>query len=149
MLNKPIAAGKQMDTNKKMRETISSFMDGELPDADTELALAGLRERDGIEAWRLYHRIGDTLRAGPAESAEPGTPELSPGFAARLAGRLDAEPIPLRREAGKPDLPTDELAAIAPAVVAANRPLNGPMAEIEPVLQHDDRPQAKSAAKRL
>ena len=142
-MNIPIAAGNQMDTNKKMRETISSFMDGELPDADAELALAGLRERDGIDAWRLYHRIGDTLRA------DPGTPALSPGFAARLAGRLDAEPIPLRREAGKPDLPTDELAAIAPAVVAANRPLNGPMAEIEPVLQHDDRPQAKSAAKRL
>lgn len=146
MSNTPIAAGKQMDTNKKMRETISSFMDGELPDADTELALAGLRERDGIEAWRLYHRIGDTLRAGPAE---PSPPELSPGFAARLAARLGAEPVPLRREARKPDLPTDELAAIAPAVVAANGPLNVPTAEIEPVLQHDAPTGAKSAAKRL
>ncbi|MGH8853185.1 MAG: sigma-E factor negative regulatory protein, partial [Telluria sp.] len=67
-----------MDTNKKIREYISAFADGELPDADLELALAALREADGQHAWGLYHRIGDALRA------EPAPPELSPGFAARL-----------------------------------------------------------------
>ncbi|UVW27427.1 sigma-E factor negative regulatory protein [Massilia sp. H6] len=143
MLNTPIAAGHQMDTNKKMRETISSFMDGELPDADTELALAGLRERDGVEAWCLYHRIGDALRA------EPGTSALSSGFAARLANRLDAEPLPLRREARKPELPAGALASIAPAVIAGGRPRTGATAEIEPALEHDAPPQTKPAAKRM
>ena len=118
-----------MDTNKKIRETISSFMDDELSDADAELALAGLRERDGIAAWRLYHEIGDTLRA------ETDVPALSRGFAARLAERLALEPVPLRREPRKPELPTDALAAIAPAVVAGKVPVNGSLAVVEPVLE--------------
>ena len=131
-----MAAGNQMDTNKKIRETISSFMDGELPDADAELALAGLREPDGMQAWRLYHEIGDTLRA----DTDTESPPLSAGFAARLAGRLAAEPAPPRREARKPELPTDALAAIAPAVVAATVPVNGATAVVEPVVhgaQHE------------
>ena len=74
-----MATGKKMDTNKKMRDYISAFADGELPDADLELALAALREADGREAWRLYHEIGDALRAEPAASS------LSPGFAERRA----------------------------------------------------------------
>jgi sigma-E factor negative regulatory protein RseA len=101
-----------MDTNKKTRETISAFADGELPDADLELALAALREPDGRQAWELYHRIGDALRS------EPGQAELTGGFATRLADKLAAEPLPLRRGAGRPASPTDELAAIVPAVVA-------------------------------
>ncbi len=140
-----------MDTNKKMRETISSFMDDELSDADAELALAGLRERDGIDAWRLYHEIGDTLRA------ETDVPALSRGFAARLAERLALEPVPLRREPRKPELPTDALAAIAPAVVAGKVPVNGPvngaLAVVEPVLedvQHEVPASNRNpAAKRL
>lgn len=108
-----------MDTNKKIREYISAFADGELPDADLELALAALREPDGRQAWDLYHRIGDALRS------EPGEAELSAGFAARLAASLDAEPLPLRRGAGRPPTPADELAAIAPSVVAGAEVLNG------------------------
>ncbi len=107
-----------MDTNKKIRDYISAFADGELPAADIELALAALREDDGRAAWDLYHRIGDALRS------EPGQAELSPGFAARLADRLAAEPIPLRRGAGRTASPAEELAAIAPAVVAGGDTLN-------------------------
>ena len=106
-----------MDTNKKIREYISAFADGELPDADLELALAALHEADGREAWDLYHRIGDSLRNEPAE--------LSPGFALRLADRLAAEPMPLRSGAVPQASAANALAAIAPVVVAGAEPLDG------------------------
>ena len=54
-----------MDTNKKIREHISALGDGELAEADLELAFAALQEPGGREAWDLYHRIGDVLRAQP------------------------------------------------------------------------------------
>lgn len=116
-MNRPTATGKQMDTNKKMREYISAFADGELPDADLELALAALREADGQQTWGLYHGIGDSLRS------EPGEAGLSPAFAARLARRLAAEPTPLRRGAGRQATPVDALAAIAPTVAAGAKAL--------------------------
>ena len=74
-----------MDTNKKLREHVSALADGELPEADVELAFAAMQEEDGRQAWDLYHLIRDTLRATPA-------PALSSGFAERLAGRLAREP---------------------------------------------------------
>lgn len=79
-----------MDTNRKIREHISSMSDGELAKADIELAFAALHAADGELAWNTYHRIGDVLRA-------QATPELSDRFNARLAERLAAEPAPLRR----------------------------------------------------
>lgn len=118
-MNRPTATGYQMDTNKKIREYISAFADGELPDADLELALAALREADGQQTWDLYHRIGDALRG------EPVGAELSPGFALRLADRLAAEPTPLRRAVARPATAAGALAAIAPAVVAGADALNG------------------------
>jgi sigma-E factor negative regulatory protein RseA len=120
-----------MDTNKKIREYISAFADGELPDADLELALAALREPDGRQAWDLYHRIGDALRS------EPGQAELSPGFAARLSDRLDAEPLPLRRTAARTPSAADALAAIAPTVVAGADALNGSKRTGQAVAPHD------------
>ena len=83
-----------MDTNKKIREHISALSDGELPDADVELAFAALHEADGRQAWELYHHIGDVLRAQPS-------PDLSSEFQAKLAARLAAEPLPLRRAASR------------------------------------------------
>jgi sigma-E factor negative regulatory protein RseA len=82
----------QMDIHKKIREHISTLCDGELADADLELALAALQSSDGQQAWNTYHRIGDALRA-------QATPELSDGFADRLAERLAAEPAPGKRAA--------------------------------------------------
>ena len=117
-MNRPTATGYQMDTNKKIREYISAFADGELADADLELALAALRDEDGQQTWDLYHRIGDALRG------EPVGAELSPGFALRLADRLAAEPTPLRRGAARAATPGDGLAAIAPAVVAGAEALS-------------------------
>lgn len=118
-MNRPTATGYQMDTNKKIRDYISAFADGELPDADLELALAALRDADGRQTWDLYHRIGDALRGDPLDA------DLSPGFALRLAERLAAEPTPLRRGAAQPATAAEALAAIAPAVVAGTESLGG------------------------
>ena len=82
-----------MDTNETLRAHISALVDGELPQADAELALAALQEKDGKAAWDRYHLIRDTLRATPV-------PALSPGFAERLAARLAAEPVALALEGG-------------------------------------------------
>jgi sigma-E factor negative regulatory protein RseA len=75
-----------MNTNKMTQEQISAFADGELADSHIDMALAALRQPCGKAAWDAYHRIGDALR-----SDELAT-ELSDGFAARMAARLDAEP---------------------------------------------------------
>lgn len=120
-----------MDTNKKIREYISAFADGELPDADLELALAALREEDGRQTWGLYHTIGDALRD------EAVSVELPPGFALRLADRLAAEPTPLRGGTGRPATPVDALAAIAPSVVAGSEALNGSKLAGQGPVPHD------------
>lgn len=70
-----------MDTNETLRAHISALVDGELPQADVELALAALQETDGKQTWDRYHLIRDALRTTPV-------PDLSPGFAERLAARL-------------------------------------------------------------
>lgn len=79
-----------MDMTKKTRELVSALCDGEIPDVDQELALAALDGDDGRQAWDLYHQIGDALRAGEALRVARA-PDLPPGFAQRLAARLDAE----------------------------------------------------------
>lgn len=90
-----------MDTHKKIREHISTLSDGALSNSDLELALAALQSTDGQQAWNTYHRIGDVLRAG-------ATPELSDAFAEKLAARLAAEPVPLRKTLRAPPVPAGE-----------------------------------------
>lgn len=97
-----------MDTNKKNRELISALMDGAIPEADVELAMAALGCPAGAEAWRRYHLVGDLLR-------EQAGPDLSAGFAERLAARLAAEPLPGKRS------PTADEPAPNAAVVAGPR----------------------------
>jgi sigma-E factor negative regulatory protein RseA len=82
-----------MDTNETLRAHISALVDGELPQADTELAFAALQEKDGKAAWDRYHLIRDMLRATPA-------PALSPGFAERLAERLASSSVELPSKDG-------------------------------------------------
>jgi sigma-E factor negative regulatory protein RseA len=98
-----------MDTNKKIREHISALSDGALHHDDLELALAALLAPDGRQAWEVYHRIGDTLRA-------QATPDLSPDFSARLAARLAAEPAPTRRA---PAAESESRPAVAASVSAS------------------------------
>jgi sigma-E factor negative regulatory protein RseA len=65
-------------------ERISALMDGELEGQAADVAIASLRgEGEALEAWRTYHLISDAMR---------DTRLLSPGFAARVAERLAAEP---------------------------------------------------------
>jgi sigma-E factor negative regulatory protein RseA len=97
----------QMDTLKKIREHISTLSDGALCDGDLELALAALQSADGQQAWNTYHRIGDVLRA-------QSTPELSDGFAQKLAARLAEEPIPLRKAAKPAPAPAPDKRSASP-----------------------------------
>jgi sigma-E factor negative regulatory protein RseA len=69
-----------------MGEQISRLMDGDLDDAGADAAFRELKQPDGVEAWVCYHVIGDALRR---------TSDPTPGFAARFAARLAAEPTVL------------------------------------------------------
>jgi sigma-E factor negative regulatory protein RseA len=96
-----------MDTNKKIREHISALCDGELSASDIELAFAALQSADGQQTWEVYHRIGDLMRA-------QASPDLSPGFGARLAERLSAEPVDAST--------TPEQAALSVVVASSSAP---------------------------
>ena len=97
----------KMDTHKKIRVHLSALVDGNLAPSDVELALAALQSADGQQTWDTYFRIGDELRA-------QSTPPLSEGFSARLAARLDAEPLPLRRSRTAADNAPGRRASQAP-----------------------------------
>lgn len=75
-----------MNTKNMTQEQISAFTDGELPDAQFDIALAALREPDNYAKWNVYHQIGDVLRS------DDMAVEMSPDFMARLSKRLDDEP---------------------------------------------------------
>lgn len=79
-----------MEIPTRLQERISAMVDNELPASDVELTLAALSEPEGRATWRLYHLVGDALRAHQPEA------ELSSGFAARLAQRLATEESPGR-----------------------------------------------------
>lgn len=99
--------GMPMDMLKRLHEHISAMLDGELSGHEAELALAALGEPEGRAAWLGYQAIGDLLRRDAAGA------ELSTGFHARLAARLDMELAP---------------AAAAPAATAAAAVAIGPPA---------------------
>src|SRR5208283_2373757 len=88
-------------------EEISLWMDGELDPERSERACEGLRDAASMAAWESYHLIGDLLR---------GCGDVTPGFAARFAARLGAEPTvlaPRRRPA-----PTAVAWAVAASMAA-------------------------------
>lgn len=75
-----------MNTKEITREQVSAFVDGECADTHMEVVLAALRLAEGKSDWDIYHQIGDMLRSDDMAVS------WSPGFAARMAARLDAEP---------------------------------------------------------
>lgn len=85
-----------MNTKIDKHEGISALMDNELDDAQRDAMLNSLQDVQERTAWDLYHQIGDCLRS------DEMAVQLSPGFAARLAARLDAEPAILAPAALKP-----------------------------------------------
>lgn len=76
-----------MKTNETSREHISALSDGELGEQHLEAALAALRQGEARADWEVYHQIGDVLRSDEMAIS------LSPGFAAKMAARLEAEPV--------------------------------------------------------
>lgn len=75
-----------MKNNGVQQERISALADGELEPNELDAVLASLRQPEGRGQWDAYHRIGDVLRSDEMDV------DLSPGFSARMAARLDAEP---------------------------------------------------------
>ncbi|HTB90701.1 MAG TPA: sigma-E factor negative regulatory protein [Steroidobacteraceae bacterium] len=72
--------------SEQIREQVSAFLDGELPDTETELLLKRLT-RDGElrESFGRYALIGEALRGA-------GSQTLTRGFAARVNLAIDGEP---------------------------------------------------------
>jgi len=93
-----------------MGEEISRLMDGELDDAQADIACAQLKQSDGMETWACYHVIGDALR---------GTGAPSPGFSRRFAARLAAEPTVLAPRAQPARQPAYAWAAAAGVAAVA------------------------------
>lgn len=76
-----------MNTKERTQEQISALADDELSDSQIELALAALRDPQARADWDMYHQIGDVLRSDDMAFS------LSEGFSARMAARLEAEPV--------------------------------------------------------
>jgi len=74
--------------SEQIREQVSAFLDGELPNSETELLLKRLT-RDGElrESFGRYALIGEALR-GPSRAY------LTRGFAGRVDHAIDGEPVP-------------------------------------------------------
>jgi sigma-E factor negative regulatory protein RseA len=103
-----------METLKPLHELISAMADGALAAHEAELALAALTEPEGRAAWQAYQLIGDALRSDASGA------ELSDGFSARLAARLDVEVSP-----SPPPAPAPGRAAPAPASEPAPAGVHG------------------------
>ncbi|HWJ35521.1 MAG TPA: sigma-E factor negative regulatory protein [Steroidobacteraceae bacterium] len=73
--------------SEQIREQVSAFLDGELPNSETELLLKRLtRDADLRESFGRYALVGECLRGG-------GRTRLSQGFHARVNRAIDGEPI--------------------------------------------------------
>lgn len=76
-----------MNMDKMSREQISALADNELAESRIDSALAALRQPNQQAVWDIYHQIGDVLRSEDMAIA------MRPDFAARMAARLEAEPV--------------------------------------------------------
>ncbi len=74
--------------SEQISEQVSAFLDGELPNSETELVLKRLT-RDGElrESFGRYALIGEAVRGGTLSL-------MTKGFAARVNLAIDGEPIP-------------------------------------------------------
>jgi sigma-E factor negative regulatory protein RseA len=82
--------------SEQIREQVSAFLDGELPDTETELLLKRLT-RDGElrESFGRYALIGEALRGA-------GSQILTRGFASRVNLAIDGEPAHVAALATRP-----------------------------------------------
>jgi sigma-E factor negative regulatory protein RseA len=73
--------------SEQIREQVSAFLDGELPNSETELLLKRLtRDPELRESFGRYALIGESLRGGTHA-------RLSQGFPARVNRAIDGEPL--------------------------------------------------------
>jgi negative regulator of sigma E activity len=71
--------------SEQIREQVSAFLDGELPNSETELLLKRLtRDPELRESFGRYALIGESLRGG-------STARLSQGFTSRVNRAIDGE----------------------------------------------------------
>jgi sigma-E factor negative regulatory protein RseA len=74
--------------SEQIREQVSAFLDGELPDSETELLLKRLTRAGELrESFGRYALIGEAIRG--ARHAY-----LTKGFAGRVNLAIDGEPVP-------------------------------------------------------
>src|SRR5258708_36618171 len=72
--------------SEQIREQVSAFLDGELPNTETELLLKRLtRDCELRESFGRYALIGEALRGG-------GSSRLTRGFASRVNHAIDGQP---------------------------------------------------------
>jgi sigma-E factor negative regulatory protein RseA len=73
--------------SEQIREQVSAFLDGELPNSETELLLKRLtRDPELRESFGRYALIGESLRGGTHA-------RLSQGFPGRVNRAIDGEPL--------------------------------------------------------
>jgi sigma-E factor negative regulatory protein RseA len=95
---------------KAKAEKISLLVDSELDAEHVEGVCVCLRDASSITTWVCYHVIGDALR---------GSSAIMPGFAARFAEKLAAEPTVLSPPRRRP-APAAIAWAAAATVAAAS-----------------------------
>jgi len=77
--------------SEQIREQVSAFLDGELPNSETELLLKRLtRDAELRESFGRFALIGEAVRG-----SSPGL--LTRGFAGRVNLAIDGEPIPAQQ----------------------------------------------------
>jgi sigma-E factor negative regulatory protein RseA len=73
--------------SEQIREQVSAFLDGELPNSESELLLKRLtRDAELRESFGRYALIGESLRGG-------GSARLSQNFHTRVNRAIDGEPL--------------------------------------------------------
>jgi sigma-E factor negative regulatory protein RseA len=85
--------------SEQIREQVSAFLDGELPNSETELLLKRLT-RDGVlrESFGRYALIGEAIRGASRAY-------LTQGFAGRVNLAIDGEPIAAGGHSAEPRAP--------------------------------------------
>ena len=75
-----------MGQSDNFRDSVSAFMDGELPQQEGDSVAIACGKNTALGAdWSLYHCIGDVMRSNELACH-------SPEFCARFATRLESEP---------------------------------------------------------
>jgi negative regulator of sigma E activity len=79
--------------SEQIREQVSAFLDGELPDSETELFLKRLtRDSDLRESFGRYALIGEALRGASSD-------RVTKDFAAGVNLAIDGEPVQIATQA--------------------------------------------------